>query len=101
MIRFGVLGALQLTRDGEQLHVPTVKLRQLLALLLAQAGKGVSTDAIIDGLWDDRPPPTARRTVAAYVSRLRDLLGGEAEVESRPSGFAINVGAGPAGFGRV
>jgi DNA-binding SARP family transcriptional activator len=56
MIRFGVLGALQLTRDGEQLHVPTVKLRQLLALLLAQAGKGVSTDAIIDGLWDDRPP---------------------------------------------
>ena len=47
------------------------KERTLLTLLALNANETTSVDEIIDALWPDRPPETARHAVQVYVSKLR------------------------------
>jgi DNA-binding SARP family transcriptional activator len=89
MLEFSVLGPLTLRRDGRALTVPTVMLRRVLAVLLARSGTPASVDLLIDELWGERPPRSARRTLSAYVSRLRKLLGDDDRVESSPGFYAL------------
>jgi DNA-binding SARP family transcriptional activator len=51
--------------------------RVVLATLLIDAGQVVSRDRLVDSVWPGRPPPTAANTIAAYVLRLRRLVGAE------------------------
>src|SRR5215218_8973106 len=51
------------------------KQRAVLAILLLHRGEVVSIDRLIDGLWGERPPATAAKTVQVYVSNLRKALG--------------------------
>ena len=44
----------------------------------------VSTDALVDGLWGERPPETAAKSLQVYVSRLRKVLGEEVIVTRPP-----------------
>ncbi len=92
MIEFNVLGPLMLRRDGARQPVPTPMLRRILAILLARAGSPVSMDVIIDELWQGAPPPSARRTVSAYVSRLRAVLGDDDRVEATDGAYALQPG---------
>ncbi len=46
----------------------------LLALLSLHAGRVVSTDALVDAVWDGAPPDAAERTFRTYVARLRKAL---------------------------
>ena len=93
MIEFGVLGPLLFRRDGQVQPVPTEMLRRLLAVLLARAGSPVPVDTILDALWPVRLPPSARRTLTAYVSRLRGLLGADATVEASRGYYALHPGS--------
>ncbi len=68
--------------------------RTIAAALLAARGEVVSTERLIDGLWGPRPPPTARKTLQSYVSRLRRDLralaaGGTEAVTSTGSGYRV------------
>ncbi len=90
MIEFSVLGPLELRRDGARLNVPTTMLRRLLALLLARAGTPVPIDVIVDALWPVGPPPSARRTVAVYISRLRSVLGDDDRVLTAAGAYALD-----------
>jgi predicted ATPase/DNA-binding SARP family transcriptional activator len=59
-------------------------------LLLVELGRSVSTDRLIDELWQGEPPPGADRTLRAYVSRLRSALGEEA-VSARRPGYVLAI----------
>ncbi|GLZ35247.1 hypothetical protein Lesp02_74340 [Lentzea sp. NBRC 105346] len=48
--------------------------RAVLAMLVINAGKIVSTAALIEGIWGTAPPACATATLQSYVSRLRGLL---------------------------
>ncbi|WP_181799647.1 AfsR/SARP family transcriptional regulator [Kitasatospora acidiphila] len=74
-INFRVLGPLEVRRDGRWLPVSSGKQRQLLALLISEAGRVVATHRLVDELWDEHPPTTGAKVVATYVFRLRTLLG--------------------------
>ena len=90
-IEFRILGPLEVS-DGERLvDVGTGKQRTLLALLLLRAGEIVSRDALVDALWDERPPPSAANSVHVYVSRLRKALADEA-LETHGHGYRLVVG---------
>ena len=73
-LSFGVLGPLEVERDGRAVAVGGPKERLVLALLLASAGTVVSVDALVDAVWGERPPRTAERTIHAYIARLRRAL---------------------------
>ena len=46
----------------------------VLVHLLLSPNKAVSTEALIDALWGDDPPPTARRSLQAHVAKLRGFI---------------------------
>ncbi|HEU5357079.1 MAG TPA: BTAD domain-containing putative transcriptional regulator, partial [Actinocrinis sp.] len=56
-------------------RTPTAaKVRVVLAVLLVRANETVSTESLIDELWDNSPPRTAGTTLQVYISQLRRIL---------------------------
>ncbi|AGL16666.1 BTAD domain-containing putative transcriptional regulator [Actinoplanes sp. N902-109] len=72
-MRFTLLGPIRALTGPAELPLGTPQQRGLLALLLLQ-DRPVPIDAIVDALWGDRPPASARSTVRTYSSRLRQTL---------------------------
>ncbi|PWU22445.1 MAG: hypothetical protein C5B48_10055 [Candidatus Rokuibacteriota bacterium] len=75
VLEFRVLGPLEV-REGERvIELPPGKQRLLLAALLLRAGEIVATDTLIEQLWGERPPRTAKGALVNNVSLLRKALG--------------------------
>lgn len=100
MIEFRILGPLEATADGNALPLGGAKQRALLALLLLDAGRVVSTDRLIDALWSGDPPPTVTASLQNFVSGLRKVLGANT-IETRPPGYLIRVEAGQLDLARA
>ena len=88
MTDFRLLGPLEALEGGEPVDLPAGKPRALLAQLLLDANRVVSTDAIVDGLWGQRPPASAHKLVQVYVSKLRKALGPDC-IETRSPGYRV------------
>ncbi|GGO09756.1 regulatory protein AfsR [Microbispora rosea subsp. aerata] len=61
-------------RDGRRVELGPPLQRGVLCLLAAQAGQVATKDALIGGLWGERPPKTAEQSVYTYVAGLRRIL---------------------------
>ncbi len=79
-----------MSRDGEAVALGGQKRRALLAVLLLEPNAVISRDRLIDALWGDDPPETARNTVQVYISQLRKLLP-EGTLETAPPGYRLVV----------
>jgi DNA-binding SARP family transcriptional activator len=90
MLAFRLLGPLEIEADGEPVLLAGQKQRALVALLLLDANRVVSTDRIVDALWGEQPPKTAATSLQNLVSQLRKLLGPETLV-TRPPGYELRV----------
>lgn len=90
---FTVLGPVQVIVDGEPVTIGSPGARALLLLLVLHANQVVSIERIIDGLWGDDPPATARTIVHGYVSRLRRMIepSGGAALLTRSPGYELRV----------
>src|SRR3954453_10045942 len=64
--------------------------RVVLALLLLNAGRVVSTDALINALWGEAPPRTWSTSLHNFVVALRRLLGSQTLL-LRPPGYLLQV----------
>ncbi|GGU72439.1 AfsR/SARP family transcriptional regulator [Lentzea flava] len=71
-----VLGPVEAKVNGRSVTPTAAKPRQMLALLALHAGHVVSVSTLIEELWDDRPPRSARTTLQTYILQLRKLIGG-------------------------
>ena len=100
VVRFEVLGPTRVVaavRAGTPTERPVPpslggpKQRLVLAMLLAEPNRVVSVDRLVDGLWGDNPPGTARHTVQSYVSELRKALG--SVITREGVGYKIGVDA--------
>src|SRR4051794_29455685 len=91
-VEFRILGPLEVRRDGRALDLPAQQ-RVVLAVLLAEPNRIVSSERLIDALWDDDPPHTARKALQVHVSQLRKLLGRE-RIETAPPGYRLRVDDG-------
>ncbi|WP_328475066.1 tetratricopeptide repeat protein [Actinoplanes sp. NBC_00393] len=95
-MRFGILGPLELWQGDDPVPVGGPQQRALLAALLVDAGRVVSTDRLVDHLWGERPPPTARALLQGNVAELRRTLRrtGKQCLISRPPGYLLEVEPG-------
>jgi integrase len=87
-MEYRVLGPLEAVGPrGQKLALGGVMQQSVLASLLLRAGQTVALDRLVDELWD-APPPTAARTMQAYISRIRHELP-SGVIESRPGGYTL------------
>jgi predicted ATPase/DNA-binding SARP family transcriptional activator len=88
--QFRLLGPLEVEVDGGPVALGGQKQRALLATLLLEPNRIVSGDRLIDAVWGEIPPETARNTVQVYVSQLRKRLPTGA-LETAPPGYRLAV----------
>ena len=94
-LRFNVLGELEAVRDGAPLDLGPRKQRAVLAALLLSANRVVPTERLIDDLWGDEPPETARAALQVHVAGLRKALGEDSvRLVTRSPGYVLEVEPG-------
>lgn len=71
---YRILGPLEVRDGSRRLVLGGERQRAVLAILLLHRNEVVSADRLIDGLWGEAPPAGARRTLRAYVSKLRRAM---------------------------
>jgi predicted ATPase/DNA-binding SARP family transcriptional activator len=91
ILRFGVLGPLEIERDREIVPLASGRQRVLLALLLMAGAESLSRDRLVEELWGERPPATAVEALHMHLSKLRRLLGGA--VKRGAAGYALAPGS--------
>lgn len=74
MVRFRILGPIEVWAGQSWSGIGAPKWRSLLATLLLNPGQAVSTDRLTFELWGDQPPDRAANLISVYVLRLRRLL---------------------------
>ncbi|MCI3275048.1 AfsR/SARP family transcriptional regulator [Streptomyces cylindrosporus] len=60
------------------------KPRSVLAMLMLQPGRAVSTASLIQELWDESPPRSAATTLQTYILKLRRMFRGIAQANNLP-----------------
>ncbi|WP_228900660.1 BTAD domain-containing putative transcriptional regulator [Streptomyces sp. DH1] len=73
-LEFGVLGPLEVNMNGRGLTVGGPRQRAALSALLLSFNQVVSFDALIEKVWNGRPPSTARTQVAICIATLRKIF---------------------------
>ena len=89
-VRVTLLGPLRAEVDGRAVDLGRPQNELLLARLALSAPGAVSADALIDALWDEEPPASARKNLQKCVSELRRYLGPDAITTER-TGYALSV----------
>lgn len=96
-MQFGILGPLEVRDNGRSVPITAPKQRALLAMLLLEPGRVVSSDRLLDELWAERSPTSGRKALQFHVSKLRDALspdrqlGEEGVVVTQSPGYAVLV----------
>ncbi|HEX4702805.1 MAG TPA: BTAD domain-containing putative transcriptional regulator [Pseudonocardiaceae bacterium] len=92
--RFRILGPVEVDGPAGTVRIPPGRQLVILASLLVEANQVVSTEHLVDTLWDDQPPDTARTQVQICVSRLRKILsdaGVDVPILTRPPGYQLRI----------
>ncbi|TYB35601.1 tetratricopeptide repeat protein [Micromonospora sp. AP08] len=92
-MRFGILGPLRV--GGGEATVTAGRDRTVLAMLLLRAGRVVPIEELVDAVWEESPPATARAQLQTCVSRLRQRLAvlrlPPETIVTDPIGYGIRV----------
>lgn len=91
-MEFRVLGPMEVVRDDRLVPLGGPKQRVVLAQLLLHANRSVSTATLIDEVWGEDPPDTARNSLQSYVSHLRKALGDD-RIRGASGGYILRAGA--------
>jgi DNA-binding SARP family transcriptional activator len=88
-----VLGPVEAYVDGVRVALGGPQNRAFLAVLLLNIGRVVSMDRLVDALWEETPPSTARAQVHSMVSNLRRALAAagapDGVIETRSPGYRV------------
>lgn len=92
--RFNVLGPVEVHVGGAVVNVGPARGQGVLAALLLQANRPVTTDQLLDRVWGERRlPDRPRHTVQTYVSLLRRALRTikDVSIVRRSNGYLLSV----------
>ena len=90
-ITFGLLGPVEVRRDGSGIRLGGTKQRTVLAVLLLTHGAGVPNQRLERLLWGDRPPETAQAQIQTYIYKLRELLCHDVEIIRQGYGYMMRI----------
>ena len=89
-IDLGLLGPTSLVISGRTVPVPAGRQQVALAALALDAGRTVSSSALVDHLWGEEPPGQVRQALHTTMARVRKLVGADLVV-ARGGGYALEL----------
>ena len=84
-----LLGPFEAFVDGSPVRLGR-RPRALLAALALRRGEIASAGSLIDSVWDEAPPPSARSVLHVYVAQLRRVLPG-GRLVTEQSGYRLDL----------
>ena len=88
-LEFQLLGPIEARDEGRSLALSGPRRKALLARLLLDHGRVVTSDQLVDDVWDGRPGPGAAATLQSHISQLRKVLGDR--LRSRGGGYLLDL----------
>jgi predicted ATPase/DNA-binding SARP family transcriptional activator len=99
-VQVRVLGPVQVVVGGDEVELGGPRSRALVARLALDAGRAVSTAALIKDLWGDDLPADATNALQSVVSRTRRHLPA-GSLQSTPAGYVLQADVDVAEFHRL
>jgi DNA-binding SARP family transcriptional activator len=90
MLEIRLLGPLEVATDEGRIEIAGQRQRALLALLALRPGEVVSTEALVEYLWGETPPPTVLTSLQNAVAQLRKALGASVLL-TKPPGYLLDL----------
>ncbi|WP_167604468.1 AfsR/SARP family transcriptional regulator [Micromonospora auratinigra] len=93
-LAFGILGPVEARLGDRPVPLGRPRARALLGYLLTCPNRVLSTDQLVDALWDGSTPATARSQVQADISALRRALadcGQDEVIVTAPPGYLLRA----------
>ncbi|WP_434446816.1 AfsR/SARP family transcriptional regulator [Lentzea sp. E54] len=94
MLEFRLLGPVEAVMGGRPVPLGGAKPQVLLAALVLERGRVVSASRLVELVWRDDPPTSARSIIQTYVSKLRKALadhGAHDVIVTKPPGYLIRL----------
>jgi predicted ATPase/DNA-binding SARP family transcriptional activator len=88
-VRIGILGPLEVQRDGHVLPALGRRVAAVLARLALDCGRLVSAPALIDAIWEEDLPADPAHALQTLISRLRRGLGSAELVMQESGGYRL------------
>jgi DNA-binding SARP family transcriptional activator len=96
MMALRLLGPLDLVVGGRSLHIGGPRQQIVMAMLSLNVNNVTSIDRLIEAVWQENPPPTARGQIQVCISGLRKLFveaGHPGAISTRGPGYVLELGA--------
>ncbi|ARP73232.1 hypothetical protein LK07_29525 [Streptomyces pluripotens] len=96
MFEVRLLGPVEACESGRRAPLGGSKPLAVLAALVVHLGEVLSTERLVDYVWDEQAPATAGALVASHVSAVRRALariGAVGVIRTRPPGYLADLGS--------
>lgn len=90
-IEFQMLGPTEARQDGKTIPLSGARRRALVTRLLLDAGRAVSSEALLEDVWGDEAPLAAFATLQSHISQLRKVLGDR--LQRSTTGYILRLDA--------
>jgi DNA-binding SARP family transcriptional activator len=93
-MEFRILGSLEVIRAGSSVKLGGARQQTVMATLLLDPERIIPMGRLIEAVWDDHPPITAREQIHICVSNLRQITStsnGTNLIETSSPGYALQL----------
>jgi DNA-binding SARP family transcriptional activator len=93
-LEYRLLGPLTVLVDGEPIPVRGKRQQVVLAVLVLEANRVVPVERLVEAVWGDEPPATARSQIQMAVSELRRGFAGYTDhkpIVRHPAGYSLEA----------
>jgi len=96
-MKLRLLGPLELVVGRRSVNIGGPRQRVVLAMLALNVNRVTPIDSLVDALWDEEPPSTARAQIQTCIYGLRKLFahdaGLSAAIQTKPPGYLLAMPA--------
>ena len=91
MVEFRLLGGFEVLAEGRRVDVGHARQRDVLVVLLLEAGRTVPLERLADRVWGEQLPRSPKDALYSYLSRLRTALSGLVTIRRQDGGYRLDT----------
>ena len=91
MVEFRLLGGFEVLAGGRHVDVGHARQRDVLVVLLLEAGRTVPLERLADRVWGEQLPRNPKDALYSYLSRLRTALSGLVTIRRQDGGYRLDA----------